>query len=285
MRSESEILSQLLEFAQSDDNIRAVIFNGSRVNKNVKKDIFCDYDVLFAVRNPQHHLKNQSWIKKFGELIIMQQNDIYVRGEAAYIFLMLFSDGVRIDLTFHPIETIDVALLDSLKLVLLDKDGLLGEIESPNDSTYYTEKPKQKEFEETINEFWWCSTNVAKGLWREQLSYAKYMFDVIVRDCIIKALDWYIGMNNDWLINTGKAGKFFKTHLPEEIWESFAKTYAGAVTEDIWEALFEAGRLMRRVGTELAEGLGYEYQIQDDEKVTEYLKKVRALPKSAGSFE
>jgi aminoglycoside 6-adenylyltransferase len=44
--------------------------------------------------------------------------------------------------------------------------------------TYYIGRPSQKEFDTADNDFWWCSTNVAKGLWRKELPYAKYMLDV-----------------------------------------------------------------------------------------------------------
>lgn len=285
MRNEQEVLNQLSDYAKSNENVRIVILNGSRVNDNAPKDIFCDYDILFGVRDPKLFLNDQSWIRNFGELIIMQQNDIDIKGVEAHIFLMLFADGVRIDLSFHPIEAIDVALEDSLKLVLLDKDNRIRVIEPPNDISYYTKKPSQKEFDEAMNEFWWCSTNVAKGLWREELSYSKYMFEVILRECIIKALAWYIGMKYDWCINTGKAGKWFQRYLPEELWESFEKSYIGRGCDDIWEALFEAGRLMRKVGLELAEGLEYKYPIDDDKRVNEYLKRVCSLPKNADSFD
>ncbi len=40
-------------------------------------------------------------IGSFGELIMMQQNDIKTDCEDEYIFLMLFTDGVRIDLSFR----------------------------------------------------------------------------------------------------------------------------------------------------------------------------------------
>lgn len=285
MRNEQEVLNQILDFAKSNEAVRTVILNGSRVNSNVPKDIFCDYDVVFVVNDPKCFLHDQSWIKSFGELIIMQQNDFDVNGIEAYIFLMLFTDGVRIDLTFHPIEAIDATLEDSLKLVLLDKDNLIREIELPSDISYHTKKPSPKEFDEVMNEFWWCSTYVAKGLWRDQLSYSKYMFEVVVRECIITTLSWYIGMNYDWCINTGKAGKWFKRYLPEELWVSFEKTYAGSDYEDIWEALFEAGKLMRKVGVEIAGVLGYKYPTEDDERVTGYLRNVRSLPESAASID
>lgn len=59
MRTENEVLTQLLDFANNEDKVRAVILNGSRVNPNLEKDIFCDYDVVFSVTDPDYvqHLK------------------------------------------------------------------------------------------------------------------------------------------------------------------------------------------------------------------------------------
>jgi aminoglycoside 6-adenylyltransferase len=46
VRKENQVLHELLQLAQ-DERVRAVLLNGSRVNPNVKGDIFCDYDVIF----------------------------------------------------------------------------------------------------------------------------------------------------------------------------------------------------------------------------------------------
>jgi len=56
MRIESEVIDQLLQFAHADEKVRAVILNGSRVNPNVTKDIFCDYDLLFVVTEPRNYV-------------------------------------------------------------------------------------------------------------------------------------------------------------------------------------------------------------------------------------
>jgi aminoglycoside 6-adenylyltransferase len=63
------------------------------------------------------------------------------------------------------------------------------------------------------------------------------------------------------------------------------KTYAGVDYQGTWEALFETCRLTRRIGQELAQALGYAYPLEDDQRTNEYLRKVRALPKDAVSFD
>lgn len=47
MRSEQEILDLILNTAQADERIRAVVMNGSRVNPNAPRDPFQDYDVIY----------------------------------------------------------------------------------------------------------------------------------------------------------------------------------------------------------------------------------------------
>lgn len=274
MRSEEEVLSQLLGYAESDPRVKVVLLNGSRVNPNVPKDILRDYDVIFGVTETLSFVQNQDWISSFGELMILQQNDIIEDTEEWPIFLMLFTDGVRVDLSFRKIEQI-IEPTDSLTKILLDKDNQMGILEPPNDRSYFTIKPSQQQYAKLLNNIWWCSTNVAKGLWRGELPYAKYMLDVVVRDAVVTLLSWYIGMNNDWNINTGKAGRWLQNQLPVDIWTAYVNTYAGSDIELNWDALLEMCKLSSRIGQAVAYELGYEYPHSEDRKVTEYIAQLR----------
>jgi aminoglycoside 6-adenylyltransferase len=275
MRSEQKVMTQLLEFAKQHEMIRAVVMNGSRVNPNAPRDIFQDYDVVYFVNDPRQFLLDQSWIDCFGELVILQQNDFEEHGRPGYIFLMQFSDGVRVDLAFNHVSCLEYIHEDSLTVVLLDKDGHAPVLPPSSDSGYYTQKPTCKEFDETVNEIFWCSNNIAKGLRRGELVYWKYMFEEIVRPCITKMLEWYAASQHDWAITTGAYGKWLERYLPAEIWELVPHTYAGADPEDNWDALFAALILTRQIGQELAEELGYTYPIDDDRRTTAYLERVR----------
>ncbi|BBI31041.1 aminoglycoside 6-adenylyltransferase [Cohnella abietis] len=279
MRNEQEILSQLLDYAQSHPQVKVVLHNGSRVNPKVTKDILCDYDLIFGVIGDVFSfVQNQQWIKQFGHIMIMQQNNLQEGTEEWAIFLMLFNDGVRIDLTFRNVKHI-LDPSDSLTKILLDKDNLMGAVEPASDKSYITCKPTKQQYDEVLNEIWWCSTNVAKGLWRDELPYAKYMLDVVVRDALISLLSWYAGMNNDWNINTGKAGRWLKKYLPEELWDRYISTYAGSDFDQNWAALEKTGALTRIVGTAVADSLGYQYPQAEDEKVTKYLAQLRKMEK------
>jgi aminoglycoside 6-adenylyltransferase len=65
---------------------------------------------------------------------------------------MQFKDGVRIDLSFHPVEVINKSVnLDSLTKVLLDKDQIIKPLVSSNDSSHYVGKPTAEEFNKVLN--------------------------------------------------------------------------------------------------------------------------------------
>lgn len=285
MRTEKQVIDQVLSFAGGHEMVRAVAMNGSRVNPNTPKDIFCDYDICYYVTNPRHFLEDQAWIDTFGELIILQQNDDFFHGAEGFIFLMLFSDGVRIDLSFAALSELAYIAEDTLTVVLLDKDQRIDPLPPPSEVGYYTHKPSPKEFAEAVNEIFWCSNNIAKGIRRDELPYAKAMYDVVVRHPILKMLAWYAAMLHNWMLNTGYFGRRLKRYLPQEIWEAYVKTYAGAGYAETWEALFEALRLVRKVGLELAGNLGYNYPLEDDCRVNEYLRRVKNLPKDAVSYD
>ena len=44
MRNEQEMMALILDFANTDNNIRGAYMNGSRTNPTIKKDDFQDYD-------------------------------------------------------------------------------------------------------------------------------------------------------------------------------------------------------------------------------------------------
>lgn len=97
-------------------------------------------------------------------------------------------------------------------------------------------------------------------------------------------LSWYLGIKYDWSINPGKCGKWFKRYLPNDIYDNFIDLYPSADYEHIWECLFKAGKFIRKIGGEAAKELGYEYPINDDINVTEYLRRVKELPRDAADF-
>ena len=164
----------ILSIANDDERIHAVYMNGSRVNKNIKNDIFQDYDIVYVVNETSSFIRDKKWIENFGEILYMQYPDespYYPSNkEKSYGWLMQLADGNRIDLHVETIESAKENIFsDKLCKILLDKSGILPQIPEATDKDYWVKRPNKEEYIATCNEFWWCSNNIAKGLWREEI--------------------------------------------------------------------------------------------------------------------
>jgi aminoglycoside 6-adenylyltransferase len=288
MRSEQEMFDLILKTAQEDERIRAVHLNGSRVNPNTPRDCFQDFDVIYFATEIDPYKENLEWIKRFGEMMILQMPDLMddpppEDGEH-FTYLMQFSDGNRIDLGIFPIHKLDEFVPDSLTEVLLDKDGLFKDMPPSNDRDGIPKPPTAKEFFDCCNEFWWVSPYVAKGLWREEILYARHMFDEIIRPKLMEMLAWYIGMKTGFETNPGKMGKYYRKYLDQELWELLMQTYVDAEYDHTWEALFKMGELFRYLALDVADHFGFEYPHGDDRRVSAHLRHVQELPKDANEM-
>ena len=70
----------------------------------------------------------------------------------------------------------------------------------------FVKKPVQEEYICACNEFWWCLNNVAKGLWRGEMTYVQHMVNHVVRIQLEKLLSWKVGLITDWSVSAGKSG-------------------------------------------------------------------------------
>lgn len=276
MRTPDEMIKLILSIAKEDENIRTVILGGSRANRDCPGDIYQDFDIVYFVREVKPYWDNMTWIEeKFGKPSLVQKPEsmelIPPDNNGNYAYLMIFPDGNRIDLQI----TADVYEDDGEPvIVLLDKDGRLPQIQV-EENYWYVEKPIQKYFSDCCNEFHWCLNNVAKGIAREELSYAMEQLNHCVRDMLIQMLEWYVGVMHDFSVSAGKNGKYFKKLLPADIYERFTKTYSDAEYEHMWVAAFEMLYLFGDVARYVAEQLSYTYDKAEEAGIESYMKQVR----------
>ncbi|NLG82090.1 MAG: aminoglycoside 6-adenylyltransferase [Bacilli bacterium] len=268
----NDILKKIIQFADEHEDIRACLLTGSRTNSNITPDIYQDYDVIMLTNTPDYYLHDHRWVHTFGDLVMYQHNIIDLN---KHIFLLLYQEQFRIDMTFVSISRLSEVIQDSLLVKLLDKDGMIPNLGVATEKNYYVKKPTEQEFQKAVNEFFWCLNNVAKGIKRDELIYVKTMFDTIVRKPLIEVICWYIGCLYDFQVNLGAYGRFIKRYLPFSLYELLEETYVGKNYEDIWGAILTSCRLMRITGTFVAEKLGYQYPLQDDINMQKYLEKIK----------
>ena len=101
MRTETEMFDVILQTAKVLQ-VDAVAMSGSRTNPKAPKDEFQDYDVVYIMENLDGLIADLAWLNRFGKRLIEQYNVL----EHRRLYLMLFEDGNRIDLTLCPKEHI-----------------------------------------------------------------------------------------------------------------------------------------------------------------------------------
>ena len=167
MRTDQEMLDQILQTANAL-NVNAVATSGSRTEDRAPKDEFQDYDVVYLVENLDDLISDLSWINQFGTHIIEQHNILGNRR----LYLMLFEDGNRIDLTLCPKDHIQELVESEADFTVLEDPKGLFVPHSPSPQRFWTSPASETDFEKTCNEFWWVSAYVVKGICRKQVIYA-----------------------------------------------------------------------------------------------------------------
>jgi len=285
MRSEEEMITLILDVAKADKRIRAVLLNGSRANPDIKKDTFQDFDIVYIVNEMSAFLNDPAWIDIFGERLILQMPDDMTfknekRKASSFPYLMLFKDRNRIDLTLFSIDQLENEFeQDSLAVLLLDKDNLFPNMPIPGDMDYHIKRPTEKIFTDCCNEFWWVCTYVAKGLWRQEIIYAKDMFELPVREMFLKMIEWYIGTETGFSVSFGKSGKNMKSYLSPSLYNKILSTYPDADARNIWKSLFIMTDIFRDLANKISGNLGFTYNSKEDYNVTEYLQWVYSMTK------
>ena len=293
MRNESTMMALILGTARQDVRIRAVILNGSRANPDIKKDIFQDYDILYAVTDTAPFIRDRAWIDRFGARLYLQRPEELdaalgrqIDFTQNYGWLIQFEDGNRLDLHVCSLQHAKAILAqDSLSKILLDKDRVFSEIPAPSDKSYRVLPPDELHFYRCCNDFWWVQNNVGKGLWREELTYALEQLNFFIRPELLTMLSWYAGIKNGAPCAVGKAGKYLWRYLPPEDWHQFLATYPAAETEEIWRAVFTACDLFDRKAREVAEEYQLFYNTTEAENSQRFLRKTKALPQNAQEID
>lgn len=275
MRTEKEMLDLILNIAKQDKNIKAVCMNGSRVNEKIKPDIHQDFDIVYIVENLEDIIADLEWINQFGNRIITQfpeAQDLYPSElEERYPILMLFDDYNRIDLTLLSKNKLSEYLVeDKLIKILLDKDNLLPKNNSVSEASYWISKPYQKLFDECINEFYWVSTYVMKGIWRNELLYLIDHLN-ICRRMLLLMLAWDKGYKFDFQVNFGKSFKYLPNYLGSNKNSEFTSTYPHLNTNEIKEALYKMTEMFDYAAVMVSKKCKLNYDTENYAEVKKYI--------------
>ena len=267
MRTDQEMLGQILETAKKLQ-VDAVALSGSRTDTKAPKDEFQDYDVVYVVDDLDNLTSDLAWLDQFGTRIIEQHNILGNRR----LYLMLFEDGNRIDLTLCPKDHIQ-EWVDSEAgyTVLVDEKGLFAPYSS-NPQRYWTSPATEKDFKKACNEFWWVSAYVVKGICRNQVIYATDHLYNICQQELLKILAWQVASDRG-VVDIGKNYKYLFNYLPAEKEKEFSALLDFSSLDKITQSLLATMEFFHQEAQYLANKMGFEYDREVAEKMIKYAEE------------
>ena len=267
MRAETEMLDLILQTAKTLQ-VKAVAMSGSRTNQNAPKDEFQDYDVVYVVDDLDNLTRDLSWLDYFGKRIIEQE----VVLDHRRLYLMLFEDGNRIDLTLCPKDHIQEWVNSEADYtVLQDEKGLFVPY-FPSPQRYWTSPASPIDFEKVCNEFWWVSTYVVKEISRNQLIYATDHLYGICQQELLKILAWQVASDRG-RVDVGKNYKYLFNYLPAEKEKEFSNLLDFSSIEKLTQSLFTTMKFFHQEAQYLAQKMGFNYDREVAEKMIQYAEE------------
>ena len=267
MRAETEMLDLILHIAKTIQ-VEAVAMSGSRTNSKALKDEFQDYDLVYVVDDIDNLTSALSWLDQFGKRIIEQE----VTLDHRRLYLMLFEDGNRIDLTLCPKEHIQEWVDSEAGFTVLEDPEHLFEPYSQNLERFWIHPASETDFEKTCNEFWWVSAYVVKGICRNQLVYATDHLYGICQQELLKILAWQVASDKG-TVDIGKNYKYLFNYLPAEKEKEFSNLFDFASLDKIIQSLFATMKFFHQEAQSLAQKMGFDYDKEVTEKMIEYAEE------------
>ena len=267
MRTETEMLNVILQTAITLQ-VEAVAMSGSRTDTRAPKDEFQDYDVVYVVDDLDNLTSDLSWLDPFGKPIIEQHNILGHRR----LYLMLFEDGNRIDLTLCPKDHIQEWVDSEADYTVLKDEKGLFESYTTSPERYWTSPASEIDFEKACNEFWWVSAYVVKGIHRKQLIYATDHLYVICQQELLKILAWQVASDRG-TVDIGKNYKYLFQYLPAEKEKEFSNLLDFSSSNKITQSLFATMQLFHQEAQILAQKMGFDYDKEVAEKMIEYAEE------------
>ena len=267
MRTETEMFDLILQTAKSL-KVDAVAMSGSRTDTKATKDEFQDYDVVYVVDDLDNLTSNLAWLDQFGTRIIEQHNILGNRR----LYLMLFEDGNRIDLTLCPKVNIKEWVESEADFTVLEDPKDLFAPYSPNSQRYWTSPATETDFKKSCNEFWWVSAYVVKGICRKQVIYATDHLYGICQQELLKILAWQVESDRG-TVDIGKNYKYLFKYLPTEKGQEISTLLDFSSVEKLTQSLFSTMQLFHQEAQSLAQKMGFTYDKEVAEKMISYAKE------------
>ena len=289
-----DVVDQLIQWADQQLAVRAMLLTRSRAVPNAHVDVLSDYDVILVVRDVEPFYEDRGWLQSFGPVLAVYRDPLepYL-GFLQAGYVTPYENGLKIDFRVWPVALLKRIVdepqlpdeLDAGYRILLDKEDLTDALKPPTFVAFVPKPPTLSRYKEIIELFFLDAAYVAKFLWRGDVLAAKHVLDhYIKQDYLRPMLEWQVEIDRNWSVKPGPYMRGLQRWLRPDRWIELKSTYTGAALEDNWDALDRTVVLFRKAASEVGASLGYTYPRDLDRRALAYLEKVKRLDASAERF-
>jgi aminoglycoside 6-adenylyltransferase len=285
------LLDRVVEWAQADAGVRALLLLGSQARTEEPADEWSDTDLIIVVPDPAAFLADASWPDRFGSVAItFVERTPHGRSERR----VLYSDGTDIDVVPVAIDEARTGLSEPGPLsmlarghrILVDKDRLLEGLPALIDQAADDQgrlddwPPSPVPFENLVSDFWYHAVWSARKLRRGELWVARACADDYMKRLLLQVIEWRTRATIDGGGDHWFDGRFLERRADPDTIDALRDCFAHYEPDDLGRALRATMGLFRRLATDLAIRLELPYPARADEAATtlviELLEPVRA---------
>lgn len=275
------IFNKIVDYAEHDDRIGAMILFGSRTRKNHPSDCYSDYDIIFFVNDIPSFTDNDEWLNHIADVNISFIEPTAVNGIERRVF---FDNALDMDFLFYDIE--DAEEVTSSPIIqswytkgyniLVDKinySKLFG-----NSKTLVHQVPEhldqetegiEQEFLNIVQTFWFHTIWSTKKILRGEIWSAKQCIDSYLKTLLREVLEVQLKTKNGNSFEAWHDGRFFDEWVPKEILDKLNHSYGTYNADSLITALNNTMHLFSTEAKKTAEMLKCEYP----EKAEKYAKE------------
>jgi len=285
-RSYDILVERFVKWAQPRSDVRAAFIIGSRARQDRPADEWADLDVVVITTNAEHYVLTSDWVKNMGKLLLTFIEPTSAGDEKER--RVLYDGMLDVDFAIFPFEKARLIQREkeSSQLaaqlanafgrgmrVLIDKDNLLSDLKKtlPPSTKASPEVPTQTEFLSVVNDFLYHTVWTAKHLLRGELWWADSCCNCRLSQLMLKMMEWHVQTEHDWKYDTWFRGRFLEQWTDQQILEELKATFTHYDEQDTRKALFAALNMFRRIATQTAKKLGYDYPEDEDRRIREWL--------------
>lgn len=271
----ADIKNKLMEYAEQDTEIKAVVAIGSSVRTDAAADEFSDLDLIIATENPEKWVTGE-YPGRLGKVSISFVEPTLGGGKERRV---IYEEDRDVDMIiFTPKQFTDnikngVAqwIMNRGYDVMYDSGGFTEQIRQNIRQGHMDPRVTDTEYRNLVNDFYFHNIWAYKKLLRGEIWAAKMCVDAYLKNGLLKMMELYCFYRNG--ADVWHDGRFLDRWADDDILRELKSCFGHYDKDDIRAALMATHKLFDRLAQTVAEILGYAYPYEAEKCAQKYIDR------------